>query len=72
MIGNSPQLKHLDFMYASLGDGLYWACESQGAVDKIVSDRRGCNFARRAAGQHARLDARAINSNSPRRNRLNA
>lgn len=35
---NSPQLKHLDFMYASLGDGLYWACESQGAVDKIVSD----------------------------------
>jgi len=37
---NSPQLKHLDFMYASLGDGLYWACESQGAVDKIAATKR--------------------------------
>jgi proteasome accessory factor A len=35
---NSPQLKHLDFMYASLEDGLYWACEREGAVDKIVTD----------------------------------
>jgi len=34
----SPQLKHLDFMYASLEDGLYWACERNGAVDRLVSD----------------------------------
>ena len=37
---SSPQLKHLDFMYASLDDGLYWACEHQGAVDRIVSDEQ--------------------------------
>lgn len=34
----SPPLKHLDFMYASLEDGLYWAYEREGAVDRLVSD----------------------------------
>jgi hypothetical protein len=36
----SPQIKHLDQLYASLdgGDGLFWACESGGRVDRIVSD----------------------------------
>jgi Pup amidohydrolase len=42
----SPQIKHLDFMYASLEDGLYWHYESSGAVDQLVSDadiERLCN-----------------------------
>lgn len=39
---DSPQLKHLDQMYANLnpGDGLYWAMERAGAVQKLVSDER--------------------------------
>jgi proteasome accessory factor A len=37
---SSPQLKHLDFMYGSLEDGLYRAYEQQGAVDQMVSDER--------------------------------
>ena len=55
---NSPQLKHLDFMYASLGDGLYWACERQGAVDKIVSDEEIANL-RAAPPENTRAWTRA-------------
>jgi proteasome accessory factor A len=34
----SPEIKHLDLMYSSLDEdeGLYWACERAGAVDRIV------------------------------------
>jgi proteasome accessory factor A len=36
----SPALKHLDQLYASLSDtdGLFWACERSGQVDRVVSD----------------------------------
>lgn len=34
----SPELKRLDLMYSSLGDGLYWACERQGQVEHLVTD----------------------------------
>jgi len=36
----SPQIKHLDHLYSSLdeSEGLYWACERAGAVEKVVSD----------------------------------
>ncbi len=34
----SPEVKRLDLMYGSLGDGLYWACERQDQVDRLVSD----------------------------------
>jgi proteasome accessory factor A len=34
----SPELKRLDLMYSSLGDGLYWACERQGQVERLVTD----------------------------------
>ncbi|SPE55278.1 hypothetical protein SBV1_2130004 [Verrucomicrobia bacterium] len=36
----SPQIRHLDFMFSSLQDGLYWACERQGAVETIVSNEQ--------------------------------
>ena len=35
---SSPQLKHLDLMYGSLEDGLYWAYERGGLVDMLVTD----------------------------------
>ena len=36
----SPGMKYLDHLYSSLdsGDGLYWALERAGAVEKVVSD----------------------------------
>jgi proteasome accessory factor A len=35
----SPQIKHLDQMYSSLdaGEGLYWAYERQGAVERVAT-----------------------------------
>jgi hypothetical protein len=37
---SSPEIKHLDLLYSSLEDaeGLYWACERSGAVERIVSE----------------------------------
>jgi proteasome accessory factor A len=36
----SPELKHLDFMYASLDDnGLFWALEKNGFVERLVTDQ---------------------------------
>lgn len=37
----SPKMKHLDLLYSSLNpdDGLYWAYDQAGLVDKLVSDR---------------------------------
>ncbi|MGD2151945.1 MAG: proteasome accessory factor PafA2 family protein [Gemmatimonadales bacterium] len=37
---SSPETKHLDLLYSSLddADGLYWACERSGAVERIVTD----------------------------------
>jgi len=35
---SAPELKHLDFMYASLEDGLYWTFEKNGLVDTLVTD----------------------------------
>jgi hypothetical protein len=36
----SPEIKHLDHVYASLDrrDGLFWAYEREGLVDRVVSD----------------------------------
>lgn len=34
----SPELKHLDHLYSSLSEGLYWAYERSGVVQKVVSD----------------------------------
>ena len=38
----SPEIKHLDHLYSSLdlSDGLYWAYEKAGLVERIVSDER--------------------------------
>ena len=35
---SSPGLKHLDFMYASLEDGLYWTFENSGMVETLVTN----------------------------------
>ena len=36
---SSPEIKHLDFMYASLDeDGLYWVLRKSGLVDTLVTD----------------------------------
>jgi proteasome accessory factor A len=37
---SAPALKHLDHLYGSLdlGEGLYWAAERDGAVERLVSD----------------------------------
>jgi hypothetical protein len=35
---SSPGLKHLDFMYASLEDGLYWTFEKNGMVETLVTN----------------------------------
>jgi Pup amidohydrolase len=39
---DSPQLKHLDHMYASLDDseGLYWAYQKSGFVERVTTDDR--------------------------------
>jgi proteasome accessory factor A len=36
----SPAIKHLDHHYSALDGGLYFACESQGAVERLVSEER--------------------------------
>jgi proteasome accessory factor A len=43
---SSPQLRHLDFMYSSLEDGLYFACERQGAVERLVPEESVDRFLR--------------------------
>ena len=35
---SSAELKHLDFMYASLEDGLYWTFEKNGLVNRVVTE----------------------------------
>lgn len=37
---DSPELKHLDHLYGSLdeAEGLYWACERAGAVERYVTE----------------------------------
>jgi hypothetical protein len=35
---DSPQLKHLDHMYSSLEDGLYWAYERGSLLETLVTD----------------------------------
>jgi proteasome accessory factor A len=35
---SSAELKHLDFMYASLEDGLYWSLEKSGMVNTLVTN----------------------------------
>jgi proteasome accessory factor A len=39
---SSPQIKHLDHVYSSLDpdEGLYWAYERAGLVDRLVTDER--------------------------------
>ena len=43
---DAPQLKHLDHMYASLdeAEGIYWAYEKSGFVERVASDERIENF----------------------------
>ena len=43
---DSPEIKMLDHLYSSLdpADGLYWAYESAGAVERVVSDDRIAYF----------------------------
>ena len=38
----SPQIKHLDHLYSSLdpAEGLYWACERDGATTRLVPESR--------------------------------
>lgn len=38
--GDAPELKRLDLMYGSLRNGLFWACERQGVIERVVSDER--------------------------------
>jgi hypothetical protein len=42
----SPEIKMLDHLYSSLdpADGLYWACEANGAVERVASDARIADF----------------------------
>lgn len=35
---DSPELKHLDHLYGSLGNGLFWAYSRQGLTRKLVTD----------------------------------
>jgi len=43
----SPEIHHLDHIYASLGaDGLYWAYEQAGFVKRLVDDERIDHFRR--------------------------
>jgi proteasome accessory factor A len=34
----SPEVKHLDHLYSSLDDGLYWVYERSGMVERVVSE----------------------------------
>lgn len=45
---DTPAVRHLDHVYASLdpSDGLYWACEDCGAVDRLVGDAEIDRFTR--------------------------
>jgi Pup amidohydrolase len=42
----SPALKHLDLLYSSLdlSEGLYWTCERDGVVERVVDDERIAHF----------------------------
>lgn len=42
----SPEIKVLDHLYGSLdpADGVYWACEAAGAVERIASEERIAHF----------------------------
>jgi hypothetical protein len=42
----SPEIKVLDHLYGSLdpADGLYWACEASGAVERLASEARIAHF----------------------------
>jgi hypothetical protein len=43
----SPEIKHLDFKYADLEQGLFWACDQAGAVDRFgVTDEQIQKFTR--------------------------
>jgi proteasome accessory factor A len=46
---NHPAIKRLDLVYSSIGldDGLYWACESDGAVERVVGEADIERFRRR-------------------------
>lgn len=52
----SPEIKHLDQVYASLDrrDGLFWAYEREGLVDRVVSDEAIAH-----AGEEPPSDTRA-------------
>jgi proteasome accessory factor A len=53
---DSPQVKHLDHMYASLdeAEGIYWAYEKSGFVERVTPEERVNHFVR-----HAPEDTRA-------------
>ncbi|MCX6901638.1 MAG: proteasome accessory factor PafA2 family protein [Verrucomicrobia bacterium] len=36
----SPEIKHLDHLYSSLDDGLYWIYERGGMVERVVSEEQ--------------------------------
>lgn len=41
----SPEIQHLDFKYADLEDGLFWACDRAGAVERLgVTEERIHHF----------------------------
>jgi Pup amidohydrolase len=40
----SPEIKHLDHSYGSLGDGLYWAMEQAGLVERVVTEQQIARF----------------------------
>ncbi len=43
---DAPAIRHLDHLYSSLdpADGLYWACETAGAVERVVSEEAIARF----------------------------
>jgi len=43
---DAPAIRHLDHLYSSLDprDGLYWACEASGAVERVVSEETIARF----------------------------
>jgi proteasome accessory factor A len=43
---DSPAIKHLDLLYGSLdaSQGLYWTCERDGVVERVVDDARIAHF----------------------------
>jgi hypothetical protein len=56
---DSPEIKHLDQMYSSLdeAEGLYWAYERNGAVERVATDAQIEWFARNPPEDLAGLDA---------------